>query len=118
MADGRSMINIPIQLVNGVKVAVLAGNIDGRTAPLIQNQLAVLAEPGNKIVLDMNQVNYMSSAGLRVLLMLYRQLDDNDGRIILAGLREELRDIMSITGFLELFTVSDTVNEALAILTQ
>src|SRR5262245_44929598 len=105
MGGGRSTMTIPIQLVNGEKVAALAGNIDGRTAPLIQNELAALAGSGNKIVLDMNQVDYMSSAGLRMLLMLYRQLNDNDGRIMLAGLREEIRDIMSITGFLELFTV-------------
>lgn len=110
-------MNVPIRPINDVMVAALSGNIDGRTAPPIQEQLQALAQPGSKIVLDMSQVAYMSSAGLRVLLMLFRQLDSNDGRIILAGLREEIRDIMAITGFLELFTVSETVDEAVAILT-
>jgi anti-sigma B factor antagonist len=109
-------MNVPIRPINDVMVAALAGNIDSRTAPLIQDQLIALAEPGSKVVLEMSQVVYMSSAGLRVLLMLFRQLDSNGGRIILAGLREEIRDIMAITGFLELFSVSDTLDEAVAAL--
>ena len=58
----------------------------------------------------------MSSAGLRMLLQLHRQTSSTGGRIILAGLSEELVDTMSATGFLASFSTYETVEAALAAL--
>ena len=68
------------------------------------------------LVMDMSGVTFMSSAGLRMLLLLYRQVRANDGRVALVGLSEAIRDTMSITGFLGFFKVYDTVEDALGAL--
>jgi len=64
------------------------------------------------VVLDMGEVDYMSSAGLRTLLLLYRQAASRNGKVVIAGLQESIRDIMAITGFLDFFLVHHDVAAA------
>ena len=96
-----------------VTVVELVGDIDGSTAPAVQAQILPLAAPGARIVLDMTRVPYMSSAGLRMLLVSYRQITSKGGRIVLVGLSEEIQDTMSVTGFLNFFVHCATLDEGL-----
>ncbi len=107
-------MEINIKTVDDVKIAVLQGDIDASTAPSVTQEVLPLVEPGKRIILDMTEVPFMSSAGLRVLLSLYRQTSVKEAKLLLVGLNEELQDTMSVTGFLEHFQVSDTLDEALA----
>lgn len=107
-------MNVELEDVEGVTVAILYGELDGRTAPLVQEKLLTMPEPNGKALLDMSGVSYISSAGLRALLMLYRQMAANDGRVALVGLAENIKDVMSVTGFLEFFDDYDTIEEGLA----
>lgn len=99
-----------------VTVVELAGDIDGNTAPLAQAQVLPLAEPGARIILDMSKVPYMSSAGLRMLLVVYRTVKSRGGNIVLVGLSEELKDTMALTGFLDFFDHYDTIDEGMTAL--
>lgn len=109
-------MDINVKILEQVTVVEIAGDIDGKTAPEIQGQILSLVQPGVKMILDMTQVGYMSSAGLRVLLAMYRQAKSSDGHVVLAGLSEEIEDTMSMTGFLRFFTTSETVEAGLAAL--
>jgi anti-sigma B factor antagonist len=109
-------MNIELEEMDGVTVATLFGELDGRTAPLVQEKLLALPEPNGKALLDMSGVSYISSAGLRALLMLYRRMAANDGRVALVGLAENIKDVMVVTGFLEFFEDYDTLTEGLAAL--
>ncbi|BAY34164.1 anti-sigma-factor antagonist [Tolypothrix tenuis PCC 7101] len=110
-------MEINIKTIEDVKVAELTGDVDASTAPSVTKEVLPLAEPESKILLDMTGVPYMSSAGLRMLLSLYRQVTAKEGKLVLVGLTEDIRDTMSVTGFLDFFTTSETIDEALAILT-
>ncbi len=99
-----------------VKLVELSGDVDASTAPEVQKQVLPLAEPGSKIIMDMTNVPYMSSAGLRTLLTLYRRAAAENGKLVLLGLSEDLQDTMSVTGFLDFFSTSETLEDALAIL--
>lgn len=107
-------MNIELEEIDGITVATLFGELDGRTAPIVQDRLLILSAAGGKALLDMSGVSYISSAGLRALLMLYRQMAANDGRVALAGLTENIRDVMTVTGFLEFFDDYETLEEGLA----
>lgn len=111
-------MEIELGQVGDVRVATLFGELDGRTAPLVQDKLLTLPQPHGKLLLDMEGVSYISSAGLRALLMLYRQITNNDGRVALVGLTENIRDMMLVTGFLEFFDAYDTLDEGLAALAE
>ena len=106
-------MEINVKSIGQVTVVEIAGDIDSNTAPQAQEQVLPLVQPGSKILLDMSGVEYMSSAGLRMLLSMYRQISRGDGGIVLVGLSEEIKDTMSVTGFLNFFTTRDTVDEGL-----
>lgn len=92
----------------GITVVRLDGEINSGTAEMVQESLLELVEPGGKIALEMSGVTYISSVGLRTLLLLYREISHQDGRIVLCGLTEMVYDTMFITGFLEFFETYET----------
>ena len=107
-------MEIATKTIDDITVVTISGELDGRTSPIAQAEIVPLCQPGTKLLLDMSQVTYMSSAGLRVLLLLYRQMTSVNGRIVLVGLSEELQDTMSATGFLAYFTTFDTIDTGVA----
>lgn len=109
-------MKIDIKAEDGFQIVTLEGEVDANTAPKIHQEIMPLAEPGTKILVDMTEVPYMSSAGLRLLLFLYRQTTANEAKLVLVGLSEELIDTMSVTGFLEFFTIRDTLADGKAAL--
>lgn len=96
----------------GVLISV-SGSIDSRTAGQLQTQIMDRVSETKNAVLDLSAVSFVSSAGLRVLLMVYRQIKAKDGKVILVGISEEIRDVMAMTGFINFFIISDTIDEAL-----
>lgn len=111
-------MDIQTKMVGDVMVVSLTGEISGRNAPDVQDQLLPLAEPGCRLLLNMSGISYMSSAGLRTLLMLYRQIDRQSGCIALCNLQEMIQDMMSVTGFLDFFTAYATEDEGINALRQ
>lgn len=109
-------MEINVKTVDQVTVVEIVGDIDGKTAPQVQDQILPLVQPESKILLGMSQVGYMSSAGLRLLLSTYRQVTSNKASIVLAGVTEDIQDTMSATGFMRFFTLYDTADAGLAAL--
>ena len=109
-------LSIDIETIEQVQVVRLVGDIDGATAPDAQAAIIGVAGPECKILLDMAGVSYMSSAGLRLLLVVYRSIKGQGGEVILAGLTDDLKDTMEMTGFLDFFQFRDTLDAGLAAL--
>lgn len=100
-------------VIQDVNVVKLAGDLDGSNAPNVQAQIMPLATANVKMILDMSEVSYMSSAGLRMLLVMYRTINSKSGKVVLVGLSEDIRDTMSMTGFLDFFTYLETLDDGL-----
>ncbi len=100
--------------VGDVTVVELAGELTAQTTGDVQETVLLLAEPDAKVILDMSRVPFMSSAGLRMLLVLYRTIKGRAGEILLVGLSEDLRNTMDLTGFLDLFHHRNTLEAGLA----
>ncbi len=109
-------MEINVKTMDQVSVATLTGEIDGKTAPVVQEQLLPLTKTAPVLLLDLSGVPFMSSAGLRMLLLLYRQSTTNKTQIALAGVSEDIKDTMEATGFLNYFKLFDSVDSALATL--
>jgi anti-sigma B factor antagonist len=92
-------------------VATLIGDIDGRSAPEAQASIAEKITDGVRLLMNMSGVPYMSSAGLRMLLLVYRETLAHKGCVVLVGLNDDLKDTMEATGFLEHFKTFATVEE-------
>ena len=65
-------MKVSVNTVKGATIVALEGDIDGSTAPVAQSQILEQIVPGQGLIVDMTQVAYMSSAGLRMLLSAHR----------------------------------------------
>jgi anti-sigma B factor antagonist len=110
-------MNINTRQVQGVTVIELLGDLTWKSAPEAQERLLEYARADAKIVIDMSGVPYLSSAGLRTLLVVYRAVNAAGGRVLLVALSQDIRDTMELTGFLDLFTHRDTLESGIAELT-
>jgi anti-sigma B factor antagonist len=90
----------------------IEGSIDGKTAPMLREELKPSLETAHNVLLDMSGVDYMSSAGLRLLLLIYREFAAKKGKLVLVGLSPDIRSVMSHTGFLSFFKVADDEQQA------
>lgn len=80
-----------------VCTVTIEGNIDALTAPELEQAAGAAAEKCEKMILDMNGVDYISSAGIRVVVGLDHKL--GDGNLILRGLSTNVYEIFRMTGF-------------------
>ena len=99
---------------NGVVVLSVDGRVDaGNAATLEQKILAVIAAGEKRLVIDCARLEYVSSAGLRVLLVAAKRLA-NSGQLALASLNGQIRDVFDIAGFSSIFQIYRTQTEAVA----
>jgi anti-anti-sigma factor len=99
---------------NGVVVLSLNGRVDASNAATLEQKiLALIAAGERRLVIDCAQLQYMSSAGLRVLLVAAKRLS-NDGKLGIAALSNQIRDVFDIAGFSSIFQIYHTQDEAVA----
>jgi anti-sigma B factor antagonist len=107
------IMDVQVENVEQATIISIDGELNATTTANIQDDVLSAAEAGQHILLDMSRVTYLSSAGLRMLLLLYRRICENNGYMVLTGLSEEVADVMKITGFLDLFRTFESRNIAL-----
>ncbi len=73
-------------MVEEVALVEVIGDIDAKTAQAVQEKILPLAQPGSKILMDMTEVRYMSTAGFRVLVLLSRQASAQNVRFVLVSM--------------------------------
>lgn len=101
---------------NGV-VVTLTGRLDAVTAPDFQQRLLALIDGGvTNLVVDFGQLAYISSAGLRGLLIIAKRLKVTEGRMRFANVQGAIHDVFEISGFGTLFPMDASVELALAAL--
>ena len=77
----------------------ISGNIDTVTAPELDTKLQENLSGIKNLILDFAAVDYISSAGLRVILMANQQLEDADGTMTIKNVNDDVRDVFEMTGF-------------------
>lgn len=81
------------------------GRIDTVTAPTFQQWLEAELGDADRLVIDFSKVNYISSAGLRVLLAYAQEMEDRNGSIKAVGVNDLIHKAFQLTGFLEILNV-------------
>ncbi len=108
-------MNITERVENGITVFVLEGRIDTEGAVDMDLALqAAVSEGRHKMVLDMSQVRYISSAGLRTLADVLTKNKDVGGDLKLAALNRKVVRVFRIIGFDKFFSIYDTPEAAIA----
>jgi len=96
-----------------VVLLTLTGRLDASTSGRLEEKLVGLIEGGERsFVLDFLNLDYISSAGLRVLLMAAKKLKGMNGRIVLSSLKDHIREVFDIAGFSAIFPIYDQQDAA------
>ena len=98
---------------DGVVVVSPVGRVDSTTSARLDQHLLALTGAGeSRLVVDLSGVDYISSAGLRVMLALAKRAKDQKGRVALFAMSDSVRQVFELAGFLPLFTVTSTRDDA------
>lgn len=91
--------------LNGTELTVaVVGRLDTGTAPDLEKVLKESFEGLTKLVLDFSELEYLSSAGLRVLLQAQKTMN-KQGEMILKNVNETINEIFEVTGFIDILTI-------------
>lgn len=107
-------MGVEVRTAGDALVLELSGSVDGQTIPAIQEKVTASLGGASKVLLLMKQVTFLSSAGLRLLLLIYRQSKAKGGKVGLVGLSDEIKDVMEVTGFLPYFVFAESEEAGLA----
>ncbi|MCQ2445801.1 MAG: STAS domain-containing protein [Clostridia bacterium] len=82
----------------------LEGRLDTTTAPMLENELKASLEGVTLLTLDFEKLDYISSAGLRVLLSA-QKIMNKQGEMIITNVCDDIREVFEITGFSDILTI-------------
>ncbi len=107
-------MQISVKTTKEVKVLVFEGKLDTQTSPDAQQQLIRLIEEGeNRFLVNFEKLDYINSAGLCVLLVAAKQLNEIDGELRICSPNEIVREVFDISGFTTIFKVFGSESDAL-----
>lgn len=108
-------MNIAGEIVNGVTVVRFEGNLDNGSSTAAQDYLLAAIERGAaRVIMSFDKVDFVSSAGLRVLLLTAKRLAVGGGRLRICSLNESVAEVFEITGFNTIFNVFGSEADALS----
>lgn len=97
-----------------VWVACVHGRMDAVTAPVFEKQCTLWIEEGeNALLLDLQGLEYISSAGLRSILAVGKKIKGQNGKLLFCNMSGTVRGIFDISGFASIFPIFDTLDQAL-----
>jgi anti-sigma B factor antagonist len=107
-------MNVEIKNFKHCDLLALSGRIDSETSPKLEKELSVLTESGHfKFVLDLENVEFMSSAGLRVLVNVQKLCKRyNRGEIVLASVPQNIYHALDLAGFTSIINIFDDTPSA------
>ncbi len=99
---------------DGHVVAEIKGKLDSSSVTEAEAKITPLITAKSCMIIDMAKCDYVSSEGLGFLLIVAKKLSTTGGCLTLAGVRDEVKDMLHITNFSSFFLAYDSVSEALA----
>lgn len=106
-------MEIKVNKIGNVVAIVLKGRIDASNTPSIEQELMSLISGGShRLVADLSDVWFISSAGLRVLVAGLKEAKKEGGDLRLAGMQVEVQNVFDLTGLLDIFKVFDSREDA------
>jgi anti-anti-sigma factor len=98
---------------NDIHIVSIAGSLDSTTSPEAQKSLDAVLAGAKKVALDFSELDYISSAGLRVLLGAAKHLRASGGKLGMFGLNQSVREVFEISGFSTILSIYQSEAEAL-----
>lgn len=103
--------------VDGVVKVVINGRLDAVSSVEADKEFNAIFEQGkDKILIDLSKLEYISSAGLRILLVVAKRIQQKGGKVALCSLAENVKEVFEISGFSSIFKIFKVAEEAMTFL--
>ena len=107
-------MTIALETAANAQIVALKGQINSTNAAQTEVEILALVTAGQKnLLLDFTALDYISSAGLRLVLVVAKRLKQEGGKLVLCGMQGHIREVFDISGFLAILNVADTRSQAL-----
>ena len=103
-AGGNSYLKIETLKDGAEYTFMLEGRIDTNTSPELQSKVTEVVDDAKKLIFDFGKVDYISSAGLRILLAA-QKIMNKQGKMVVKNVSEEVKEIFEVTGFSDILTI-------------
>lgn len=97
-------MNIQRECEGSILILRLSGRLDTNTAPMLQKEIDQIKPEQNILVINMAKLDYVSSAGLRVLLLAQKKMQQY-GSMKITNANEGILEVFEITGFADIVTI-------------
>ena len=98
-------MNITKHQKENILIVDLEGRLDSNTAPALEDELKGNIEGFQELVMNLEKLDYISSAGLRVLLSAHKAMNKQKGSLKIINAGEAIIDVLEVTGFAEIFNI-------------
>lgn len=102
---GGELMKISGQREQEKLILQIEGRLDTATSPQLEQELGEGLDGVRELVLDFTPLEYISSAGLRVLLAAHKKMAKQEGQLVIRGANEGVREVFTITGFMDILHV-------------
>lgn len=108
-------MNLEQELRGDILILRPLGRLDSSSSPELERVVTdQLAAGVQRLVFDLSSLDYISSAGLRVILLAGKKMRASKGKLVLVGLQDMVREVFDMSGFLSLFAITTTLDEGVA----
>lgn len=106
-------VEITVEQEGDIYIIILEGRLDAATTPVVEKKLAALLDIAKKIVVDLTDIVYLSSAGMRLLISMTKKLHGKGGEVCFFGMSDDVLEIIKMAGFERILKITKTRNDAL-----
>lgn len=107
-------MNIDVKNMNDYVVVSVEGRLDTTQSDNFEKNMLDLVTAGkNKIIIDCSKLEYISSSGLRVFLIMQKKMMTSSGQLRICCLQPAIREIFEISGFTMIFSIFTNIHDAL-----
>ena len=107
-------MEVIVKVQDGICILTLNGRLDASSSSEFREKILQLIEDGTKkVILDCENLDYISSAGLRVVLEATKEIKRNEGKIMLCTLQDYIKEVFEIAQFDAFLPIGATLKEAI-----
>jgi anti-sigma B factor antagonist len=100
--------------LNEIIIFKLNGNLNSNTSPELEDKIfEAIKNESKNMILDFEDLDYISSAGLRVIMKTAKNLKQSEGMIVLCSMQDYVKEVFEIAGFDAYLSIASTMDDAL-----
>ena len=105
-------MSVDFKTLDGLPVIILKGRIDFKNSGPVTDTMQKAAQEADRLAVDCTELEYVSSSGLRSILLLMKKMDKKGGKLVFFGINSNVMQVLEMTGIKDLMTICDVLEQA------